>query len=73
MRRAGSVVEVAQGLLVCRATDDIDIGTPVLDDSLTSVGRVVDVFGPVAEPYFAVTPSSSVHPPTLVGERIYVK
>ena len=73
MRRAGTVVEVAQGLLVCQAADDVEIGTTVLDDSLTDVGRIVDVFGPVDEPYFAVTPSPDVHPPQLVGERVYTR
>lgn len=73
MRRVGSVVETAQGLLVCRAADDVDIGTTVLDDSLSDIGRIVDVFGPVADPYFAVSPDPDVHPPKLIGERVYVR
>ena len=72
MRRAGSVVGTAQGLLVCRTDGaDVDIGAMVLDDSLAEVGRVVDVFGPVENPFFAVTPAEDVHPPRLVGERLY--
>ncbi|MFC3959891.1 H/ACA ribonucleoprotein complex subunit GAR1 [Halovivax cerinus] len=74
MRRAGTVVEVAQGVLVCRMADeDVDLGAMILDDSLTEVGRVVDVFGPVTEPFAAISPSDDVHPPRLVGEHVYVR
>ena len=85
MRRVGSVVRTAQGLAVLR-TDDTDgdasgpsdpirneIGTMVLDDSLETVGRVVDVFGPVDRPYIAVTPDSGVHLPSLVGSTLYAR
>ncbi|WP_312908983.1 H/ACA ribonucleoprotein complex subunit GAR1 [Natronosalvus caseinilyticus] len=49
------------------------IGTMVLNDSLETVGRVVDVFGPVDRPYLAVTPQSSVHLPGLVGSTLYAR
>ena len=72
MYRVGTVIRIAQGLLVLRAeNDDADIGTMVLDDSLDTVGRVVDVFGPVDQPYVAVTPNSGVHAPGLVGSTLY--
>ncbi|EMA36667.1 H/ACA ribonucleoprotein complex subunit GAR1 [Halobiforma nitratireducens] len=87
MRRVGTVVRTAQGLAVLRAdesdeshdTDDPDdryrdeIGTPVLDDSLEEVGRVVDVFGPVDRPFLAVTPDDDVHLPSLVGGTLYAR
>ncbi|QSW98844.1 H/ACA ribonucleoprotein complex subunit GAR1 [Haloterrigena alkaliphila] len=50
-----------------------EIGTTVLDDSLESVGRVVDVFGPVERPYLAVTPDDDVHLPSLVGSALYAR
>ncbi|AGB37517.1 H/ACA ribonucleoprotein complex subunit GAR1 [Natronococcus occultus] len=80
MRRVGQVVRTAQGLAILRANPDTDddrlreeIGTMVLDDSLESVGRVVDVFGPVDGPYLAVTPDDDVHLPTLVGTTLYAR
>ncbi|WP_339103655.1 Gar1/Naf1 family protein [Haloterrigena salinisoli] len=86
MRRIGSVVRTAQGLAILRAgdtdgdaSDDSgdrfrdEIGTSVLDDSLESVGRVVDVFGPVDRPYLAVTPDDDVHLPSLVGSTLYAR
>ena len=82
MRRVGSVVRTAQGLAILRAepSDDAtdgdahrdEIGTTVLDDSLEEVGRVVDVFGPVDQPYLAVTPYD-VHLPSLVSSTLYAR
>ncbi|WP_255170872.1 H/ACA ribonucleoprotein complex subunit GAR1 [Natrononativus amylolyticus] len=75
MRRVGHVTRTAQGLAILRAPDDdvVDIGTMVLNDSLETVGRVVDVFGPVERPYLAVTPEDSVHTPALVGSTLYAR
>ncbi|MFC6755746.1 MULTISPECIES: H/ACA ribonucleoprotein complex subunit GAR1 [Haloarcula] len=75
MRRVGSVEWLAQGLAVVRATDEsyTDIGTRVVDDELTSVGEVVDVFGPVERPYMAVSPTSGVHLPALLGTPLYAR
>ncbi|MCU4740476.1 Gar1/Naf1 family protein [Halobacteria archaeon AArc-m2/3/4] len=74
MYRVGSVVRTAQGLLILRSEDDnAEIGTMVLNDSLETVGRVVDVFGPVDRPYVAVTPENSVHAPALVGSALYAR
>lgn len=75
MQRAGDVVRTAQGVAVVRAESDDhpDIGTTVVDQNLDTVGRVVDVFGPVEEPYLAVSPSTDVHLPRLVGTTLYVR
>ncbi|MFC4437626.1 MULTISPECIES: H/ACA ribonucleoprotein complex subunit GAR1 [Natrialbaceae] len=80
MRRVGQVVRTAQGLAILRTDtggdDDTlqdEIGTMVLDDSLETVGRVVDVFGPVDRPYLAVTPDDGVHLPSLVSSTLYTR
>ncbi|WIV66096.1 H/ACA ribonucleoprotein complex subunit GAR1 [Natrialbaceae archaeon AArc-T1-2] len=75
MYRVGEVVRTAQGLAVVRSPDaeHAEIGTEVLDDELTDVGRVVDVFGPVEQPYLAVTPEADVHLPGLVGRVLYAR
>jgi RNA-binding protein len=49
------------------------IGTEIVDDSLSRVGRVVDVFGPVERPYLAVSPDDGVDPAALVGSRLYAQ
>ncbi len=74
MKRAGEVVRVAQGLAIVRAEDDSvpDIGSPVIDEQLDEVGRIVDVFGPVERPYLAVTPKNRSLP-QLVGSVLYAR
>jgi RNA-binding protein len=75
MRRVGSVERLTQGLAIVRAADAeyADIGTALVDDELQSVGKVVDVFGPVDAPYMAVSPSSNVHLPRLIGAPLYAR
>lgn len=75
MRRVGSVVRTAQGLAVVRAPDETyaDIGTEIVDDELTAVGSVVDVFGPVDQPYMAVSTTDSTHLPALLGSVLYAR
>ncbi|WP_318570335.1 Gar1/Naf1 family protein [Salinigranum marinum] len=74
MKRVGTVSRVAQGVAIVRLDDDPpEIGTAVLDDSLSTVGRIVDVFGPVDRPYVAVSPASGVTPASLVGSKLYAR
>lgn len=75
MQRLGTVVRTAQNLAIVRCPDDEhpDIGTMVLDEQLNTVGRVVDVFGPVARPYLAVTPTGGNALTDLLGTKLYAK
>jgi RNA-binding protein len=74
MKRVGTVSRTAQGVAIVRLDDDPpDIGTVVVDDSLSKVGRVVDVFGPVDGPYVAITPVDGRSPASLVGSKLYAR
>jgi len=75
MERAGDVVRTQGNVAVvrCDGDDHPDIGASVVDENLDSVGRVVDVFGPVERPYLAVSPADDVHLPLLVGQTLYVR
>ncbi|SEH40537.1 RNA-binding protein [Halopenitus malekzadehii] len=76
MKRVGSVVRTAQGLAIARGGDGEappSIGEVVIDDSLSTVGRVVDVFGPVDRPYVAVTPNDGITLAALVGGTLYAR
>lgn len=74
MKRAGSVVRIAQGVLVARAEGAgvPDIGTPVVDENLDPVGRIVDVFGPIDRPYLAVSPDDEIHEASLLHGTLYI-
>lgn len=75
MRQIGTVVRVAQGLAIVRCPDTIypSIGTDVLDADLTTVGVVVDVFGPTDRPYLGVSPVEGVSVATLLGGPVYAR
>ena len=72
MKRLGTVHRIAGNLLVLTAAeaDHPPIGTTALDETLSTVGRVVDVFGPVTDPYLAVSPDGTADP-DLVGTTLY--
>lgn len=74
MKRVGEVVRVAQGLAIARvSTDDPPrIGASVVDEDLDEVGRIVDVFGPVTDPYVAVTADDG-DPALLLGTKLYAR
>ena len=74
MKRAGSVVGTAQGVVVVRSPGEEYPGTgsELVDESLDTVGRVVDVFGPVDRPYLAVSPTVD-NPALLVSKPVYAR
>lgn len=73
MRRLGTVTRTRGRLLVVRAAevDPPAIGTMAIDESLETVGRVVDVFGPTDDPYLAVSPVDSIAPASLLRQTLY--
>lgn len=75
MQRAGQAVRTAQGLLILRASDAEfpDVGSEIVDESLTSVGTLVDVFGPVDRPYLAVSVDDDRRPAPFVGATLYAR
>jgi RNA-binding protein len=75
MQRVGTVSRTAQNLAIVHCEDDAhpDIGATVIDESLSQVGRVVDVFGPVDRPYVAVATDRGVRLAELVGQKLYAR
>ena len=74
MEPLGAVDRIAQGRLVVELDENQlpEVGDAVVDSSLSAVGRVVDVIGPVDGPLAVVVPDDAVHPPEVLGERLYV-
>ena len=74
MQRVGTVSRTAQGVAIVRLDGETpDIGTVVVDESLSRVGRIFDVFGPVDRPYAAISPASGRSPTSLVGSKLYAR
>ena len=74
MNRVGTVVRVAQGMLVVRSPAESvpPIGTAVVDDALDPVGSVVDVFGPVSRPYVVIDPANPDQA-AAINRRVYAQ
>ncbi|MGM0606003.1 MAG: H/ACA ribonucleoprotein complex subunit GAR1 [Halobacteriota archaeon] len=73
LARVGTVSRTAGGLAIVRCEDDSypDIGTMVVDESLSTVGRVVDVFGPVDRPYVGIAVDDGIALASIVGQKLY--
>lgn len=72
MKRVGTVVRMAQGMLIARSPDETipEVGDRLVDEALDSVGRVVDVIGPVARPFIVIDPEEP-EVASLLNQRIY--
>jgi RNA-binding protein len=80
MRRIGTVVRTPGGLAVARmAVDRPDedelpaAGTDLVDEHLDTVGRVLEVMGPLERPYVVVSPAADRAGPALVGTTCYAR
>lgn len=73
MRRLGQVLHVSRsGNIILRIKNVPKIGTTVVDENLKSIGKVVDVFGPVSSPYASVKPAVG-EIEKLTDEILYVR
>jgi RNA-binding protein len=71
LQRIGSVLHVSSSRSLILKADHLPrIGDKVVDDKLSNVGTVFDMFGPVSSPYVAVKPSVD-EPSLLVGHSLY--
>ena len=75
MERLGTVVRTANRLAIARLPGDEHprIGTEAVDEQLSSIGRVVDVFGPVERPYVAIKADDDSNLPSLLGSKVYAR
>ncbi|MCX6675312.1 MAG: Gar1/Naf1 family protein [Methanothrix sp.] len=79
MKRLGTALHVVQKRLIVRGeqTDGIEANIPrinswVVDQKRTRVGKVFDIFGPIAHPYIIVRPNRGLEATAHVGSKLYV-
>jgi RNA-binding protein len=79
MKRLGTALHVAQKKLIVRGeqTDGIEANIPrinswVVDQKRTRVGKVFDIFGPIAHPYIIVRLNKGLEPTAHVGRKLYI-
>lgn len=75
MDRVGTVVKIAQGLLVVRSDTETypSVGSKVIDDQLVPVGSVVDIIGPRNRPFIVVSPEESGGLVSYLNSRLYTR
>lgn len=75
MKRLGTLDRTAQGLALVKLEGDElpETGATVVDESLETVGSVVEVIGPVAAPWAVVDPADRADPVAHLGRRLYVR
>jgi len=77
MRRLHKVIHVTnQKHLITRVSPnqikDLKIGQAVVTKNLTRLGKILDIFGPVNQPFISVKVNPGIETPAnLVGEVIY--
>lgn len=72
MQRLGRVLHLSPSRnLIVKAEKTPEIGDRVVDEDLKPVGKVFDIFGPVASPYAAVRPEIQ-QPEKMANRVLYV-
>jgi len=71
LNRLGRVLHLSNNRhLVLRTKVKVKTKSPVLDEKLTQVGLIFDVFGPIDNPYVSIRPTVS-NPERYVGHFLY--
>ena len=72
MQRLGRVLSVTPSQSLVVKTEKIPkIGSPVVDESLKVVGKVIDLIGPVSSPYAVIRPTVK-EPEQLSNRQLYL-
>ena len=58
--------------IVC-TKDKVSKNTKIYDSEKKNIGRVVNIFGPVSEPYLAIAPNKGMRITKIVGREVYRK
>jgi rRNA processing protein Gar1 len=72
LKRLGKVLHLSSNKnLILKTRLNLKPQTTVLDSQLTPVGKILDVFGPVVDPYASIKPSVK-NPKKYVGRVLYL-
>ncbi|HIF37248.1 MAG TPA: hypothetical protein EYQ70_02410 [Marine Group III euryarchaeote] len=62
-----------QNLAIVLAKEKVNKNTKIFDSEMKLVGRVVNIFGPVKQPYLAISANKGFRITRLVGREVYRK
>tara|TARA_X000001036_G_scaffold69283_1_gene60509 strand:- start:527 stop:751 length:225 start_codon:yes stop_codon:yes gene_type:complete len=63
----------SKNLAIVLAKEKVNKNTKIFDSESKLVGRVVNIFGPVKQPYLAISANKGFRITRLVGREIYRK
>ena len=75
MRRLGTVLHISnRGSIIVRTEKVPPVGSKsiVFDKRAQEIGIIIDVFGPVKNPYLAIRPNKEFDSKKLVGQVLYI-
>lgn len=76
MKRLGKVLHISsRGSIILRVDKTPPIGSKsiVMDKQAQEIGTIVDIFGPVVNPYIVIRPRRDFNPQKLVGQMLYLQ
>ena len=62
-----------QNLAIVLAKEKVNKNTKIFDSEMNLVGRVVNIVGPVKQPYLAISANKGFRITRLVGREVYRK
>ncbi len=72
LQKLGRITNVSpSGNAIVKANNTPQIGSQVVDENLTVIGRIFDVIGPVSAPYAVIKPSVR-EPAKLQNKQVYL-
>ena len=72
MQKLGRITNVSpSGNAIVKANNTPQIGSQVVDENLTVIGRIFDVIGPVSAPYAVIKPTVR-EPARLQNKQVYL-
>ena len=57
----------------CEHKKKVSKNTKIYDSEKRVIGRVVNIFGPVSDPYLAIAPSKGMRITKIIGREVYKK
>ena len=74
MKCVGKVSHLnSRNMAIVSTQDKINKNTRIYDSEKRNIGRVVNIFGPVSEPYIAIAPNKGMRITKIVGREVYRK
>ena len=74
MKCVGKVSHLnSRNMAIVSTHDKITKNTKIYDSEKRIIGRVVNIFGPVSEPYIAIAPNKGIRITKIVGREVYKK